>query len=440
MWDFNKRKFVKNPHKPVASLYIGTEMELYEELEPMMWAFVSGVDEDKIHANTLTRDERIRIERAIEILEQTELYLEDEENYDISFLAHTIEHYKTEHNIGAVAIDYLELTSALTSEFTQMTRGMGVREDQVLLNLSANIKNMAKRYDISIIGFTQTTDEARRDGVRDQRAVKGARSLPNKCDLGMVSFAPTKKELELLEEVIEKVGLNNYRCVPNICYSIYKNRGGKIKNIKIWGYQDLGTMEYIDLFCTDESYVPMNVNKTFIMPNLADEDVEVEVEDTTPEFTVDEATGEITDEDIDETVDMSDFEDFSNDYDDDDEVEEDVVEEDTTEAQEMTDEMAEYQRQVEEYNQAMLLQYEGDESVVLEYDENGLLQARYVEGFDELQAPDPEVVEAQSEMLYQEATDTDELEDPFADMPVIDDEDMDFLNVKPTLGKERKGF
>lgn len=403
MWDFKKQKFVKNPHKPVASLYIGTEMELYEELEPMMWAFVSGVDEDKIHANTMTKDERIRVERAIEILKETELYLEDEENYDISFLAHTIEHYKTEHNIGAVAIDYLELTSALTSEFTQMTRGMGVREDQVLLNLSANVKNMAKRYDIAIIGFTQTTDEARRDGVRDQRAVKGARSLPNKCDLGMVSFAPTKKELELLEEVIEKVGLNNRKCVPNICYSIYKNRGGKIKNIKIWGYQDLGTMEYIDLFCTDESYVPVNVDKTFLMPNLVDENVEIETEEE-PKYIIDEATGEIIDEDIDEVVDMSDFADFDND---DEEESEDGA-------------LAEYQKQVEEYNQAMMEQYAGDESHVLQYDENGLLQAIPVE--------------------FEESAETEELEDPFADLPIIDDEDLDFLNKKPTLGKQRKGF
>lgn len=417
MWDFNKRKFVKNPHKPVASLYIGTEMELYEELEPMMWAFVSGVDEDKIHANTMTKDERIRVERAIEILKETELYLEDEENYDISFLSHTIEHYKTEHNIGAVAIDYLELTSALTSEFTQMTRGMGVREDQVLLNLSANIKNMAKRYDISIIGFTQTTDEARRDGVRDQRAVKGARSLPNKCDLGMVSFAPTKKELELLEEVIEKVGLNNYRCVPNICYSIYKNRGGKIKNIKIWGYQDLGTMEYTDLFCTDESYVPVNVDKTFLMPNLMDEDVEVEAYEE-PDYTVDEATGEIIDEDIDEVVDMSDFADFNND---------DDEEESVDEFSEACEEQLSYQEQVIEYNNSILHQYEGVKGVEFTYDENGLIEVHFTEEYNESQAPEAE-------------TEAEELEDPFADMPIIDDEEMDFLDEKPTLGKQRKGF
>lgn len=411
LWDFKKQSFVRNPHTPVASLYIGTEMDLYTELEPMMWAFLSGVDEDKIHANTLTPDERQRVERAIKILQDTPLYLEDEENYDISFLSHTIEHYKTEHNIGVVAIDYLELTSALTTEFTQITRGMGVREDQVLLNLSTNIKNMAKRFDIAIVGFTQTTDEARRDAVRDQRAVKGARSLPNKCDLGMTSFAPTKQEIELLEPLIEKCGLNSYRCVPNIGYNVYKNRGGKFKNIKIWGYQDLGTMEYVDLFCTDESYAPINVDKTYLMPNVANEESTTDAEEEETKYIVNEDTGEIIieDEDVDKPVDMSDFDSFNND--------------------EEEDALAEYQRQVEEYNRAMIEQYEGDESHVLEYDENGLLQAIPVE-FE----PQEEVLEV-----------AEELEDPFADLPIIDDSELDFLNEEektPTIGikQQRIGF
>lgn len=423
MWDFTKQSFVKNPHKPVASLYIGTEMELYEELEPMMWAFLSGVDEDKIHANTLTKEERIRVERAIEILQSTELYLEDEENYDISFISHTIEHYKTEYNIGAVAIDYLELTSALTSEFTQMTRGMGVREDQVLLNLSANIKNMAKRYDIGIIGFTQTTDEARRDGVRDQRAVKGARSLPNKCDLGMVTFSPTKKELELLEDIIERVGLNNNRCVPNICYSIYKNRGGKFKNIKIWGYQDLGTMEFIDLFCTDESYSLVNVDRTYLIPNLLDE--EVVAEPTPVNYIVNDETGEIIEEDFDQEIELNDFIGIEED------------EESADEFSEVCEEQLNYEEQVIEYNNSVRDMYQGVKGVEFTYDDNGLIEVHFTEEYEEMQAPDPEQVHMQSEILVQQ----EEVEEnPFADLPIIGDEELNFLDEKPTFGKQRKGF
>lgn len=428
LWDFKKRAFVRNPHTPVASLYIGTEMDLYTELEPMMWAFLSGVDEDKIHANTLTPDERQRVERAIKILQDTPLYLEDEENYDISFLSHTIEHYKTEYNIGVVAIDYLELTSALTTEFTHTTRGMGVREDQVLLNLSTNVKNMAKRFDIAMIGFTQTTDLARAEGVRDQRAVKGARSLPNKCDLGMTSFAPSKQEIELLEPLIEKCGLNNGRCVPNIGYNIYKNRGGKFKNIKIWGYQDLGTMEYVDLFCTDESYAPINVDKTYLMPNIValteeeyDEKYGSLEEQEIPEgYALNDETGELVevvdgDVDVDTPLTEEEFQAFQTEDEEDELTEEEIA-------------LKEYEEQVKAYNDAMMAQYEGDESHVLQYDENGLLQAIPVE-FE----PQEEVAEA-----------TEELEDPFAELPIIDDAELDFLNEEepaPTLGtRKRIGF
>ena len=428
LWDFKKRTFVRNPHTPVASLYIGTEMDLYTELEPMMWAFLSGVDEDKIHANTLTPDERQRVERAIKILQDTPLYLEDEENYDISFLSHTIEHYKTEYNIGVVAIDYLELTSALTTEFTHTTRGMGVREDQVLLNLSTNVKNMAKRFDIAMIGFTQTTDLARAEGVRDQRAVKGARSLPNKCDLGMTSFAPTKQEIELLEPLIEKCGLNNGRCVPNIGYNIYKNRGGKFKNIKIWGYQDLGTMEYVDLFCTDESYAPINVDKTYLMPNivaLTEEEYDekygnLEEQEIPEGYALNDETGELVeivdgDVDIDTPLTEEEFQAFQTEDEEDELTEEEIA-------------LKEYEEQVKAYNDAMMAQYEGDESHVLQYDENGLLQAIPVE-FE----PQEEVAEA-----------TEELEDPFAELPIIDDSELDFLSEEepaPTLGtRKRIGF
>jgi replicative DNA helicase len=259
-WSFAKKTFIENPNgKDNSALYIGTEMELYEELEPMMWAFISGVDEEKINDSKLTKDEEERVKKAIEILNDTKLFLEDEANFNISYLWHIVEEYKINYDICAVALDYIELNSALVSEFTNETRGMSVREDQILLSISTNLKNIAKEFDVFINAFTQTTDEARRDGVRDQRAVKGARSLPNKVDVGIITFEPTVKELEKLEYVIKQTGIAKHK-TPNVCHSFYKNRGGKIKNVRVWGYQDLGTMEFYDLFCTDNNFKRININ------------------------------------------------------------------------------------------------------------------------------------------------------------------------------------
>lgn len=266
LWDFKTQGYIKNPNGINNSgLYIGTEMDLYEELEPILWSVITGIEEDRIRANDLTKEEDERLDKAIEYAEEMQLYMEDESNYDLTYLTSTIESYKEDYNICAVAIDYLELTSSLTSEYVQLTKGMTAREDQVLLNLSKAIKDLAKKYSVTIFGFTQTTDEARSLGYRDQRAVKGARSLPNKCDVGITVFEPTEKELELIRPLIPKrKGLKDTNLPINSCYTIYKNRGGKYKDIKIWGNNNLGNGRFVDFFCTNKYYEPINIEETFI--------------------------------------------------------------------------------------------------------------------------------------------------------------------------------
>jgi len=266
LWDFDKNDFVLNPNgQNNVGLYIGTEMKIYEELEPMMWAFVSGVEEFKIKKNIMTEEEEIRVDKAIEYVKSTKLFLEDEPNYDLAYIRNTVDRYKINEGLDALAIDYLELTIALTSEYVQLTKGMTAREDQVLLSLSSNTKTLATDYDIIIFGFTQTTDGARVDGFRDQRAVKGARSLPNKCDVGITVFAPTKKELDFIQPLIPKAKGLNKTIVPNVCYTIYKNRFGEItEEVKIWCHQNLGNMKTIDLFCTNRDYEPISIDKTLI--------------------------------------------------------------------------------------------------------------------------------------------------------------------------------
>lgn len=55
-------------------LYITTEQEL-EEIQTMMWAFISGVDEDHIMNNRYVGDEEDRVDKAIEILKRSKIYI-----------------------------------------------------------------------------------------------------------------------------------------------------------------------------------------------------------------------------------------------------------------------------------------------------------------------------------------------------------------------------
>lgn len=291
-WDFETKSFIDNPlyNPKESSLYIGTELSLYREIELMAWAFVSGVPEHKIKENTLTKEEDERVDEAIRILERSNFFMEDEPNYDLNFLWSIIEKYKIQHNVGMVAIDYLEGTSGILSEYYELTKGMAKREDQALLNLSKEIKDIANRFNIAIIGFTQTNNEARRDyTIRDAGAIKGSTSLANKVDVGASIFAPTKKELELVQPIIDKLrtGLIPNGCVPNMVMTLYKNRGGRRDKVKIWYYIDLGTMEVYDLFVTNLDYEPINIDKTLIEFKYEEE----QEQESTIEFN--QETGEV---------------------------------------------------------------------------------------------------------------------------------------------------
>ena len=89
--------------------------------------------------------------------------------------------------------------------------------------------------------------------------------MPNKADVGIVVFAPTKKELDFIQPLIPKAKGLNKTLIPNMCYTVYKNRFGEItEEVKIWCHQNLGNMKTIDLFCTNRDYEPISIDKTLI--------------------------------------------------------------------------------------------------------------------------------------------------------------------------------
>ena len=270
-----------NPYgATVPTLYVGTEMDLEEEIEPIILATISGIDEDKIKTYRLTPEEEERLNIAKEISKRAPIYLENEPNYSCDFFWDIVEQHVTNHNIGALIVDYLEMTPALASEYSQMTRGMQVKEDQVLFNLSTQLKNIAKAYKIYVKGYTQISENARRDyRIRDSGAIKGCKSLQMRADLAMCTFRPDKEELALIKEYLEeRKAIGKPVTTPNIIIHVYKNRGGKRVMIKIWGHVDLGTMVYQDLFVTDWNYKVISINPIslrYIAPEEGENDTGV---------------------------------------------------------------------------------------------------------------------------------------------------------------------
>lgn len=264
-------KWCENPNgMHNGALYIGTEMELLEEIDPILWAYVADVPQDHIEFNMYEAGEEERVDKAIDILEhEANIWFEYVPEYDANTLEEVIEQHKLNHNIEYVWFDYISATVELNSEYVSESKAkMVIREDQVLANLSKKLKNFTRKFDISIDSFTQVTGDFKNEMNRDQTIVRGAKSIIDKADGAMIAMPPTEKELKKIESITREI-IN--KPAPNLVYSLYKNRGGKWNKIKIWLYIDYSTMRVHDLFVTDYEYkLIKDIGKTYI--NVLDED------------------------------------------------------------------------------------------------------------------------------------------------------------------------
>ena len=264
-YDKSLGKWCENPNgKLNGSLYIGTEMELLEEIDPILWAYIADVPQDHIEFNLYEDGEEERVDKAIDILEhEANIWFEYVPEYDANTLEEIIETHKLEHNIEYVWFDYISATVELNSEYAAESKTkMVVREDQVLANLSKKLKNFTRKFDVSIDSFTQVAGDFKNEANRDQTIVRGAKSIIDKADGAMIAMPPTEKELKKIEPITREL-IN--KPAPNLVYSLYKNRGGKWNKIKIWLYIGYSTMRVYDLFVTDYEYkLIKDIEKTYI--------------------------------------------------------------------------------------------------------------------------------------------------------------------------------
>ena len=269
LYDKKLKKWIQNPNGiHNGGLYIGTEMELLEEIDPILWAYIADVPQEHIEFNMYKDDEEERVDEAIRILEEeANIWLEYLPQYDGNMLEDVIEEHKINHGIKYVWFDYIHITVELISEFSAQSKAkMTIREDQVLAGLSNVLKRLTRKFDISLDTGTQISGEFKNESNRDQTIVRGAKSIIDKADGAMIAMPPTEKELKKIEPILRQM-MN--APVPNLILSLYKNRGGKWNKIKIWLYVDYSTMRTQDLFVTDYEYrldgeKVKGIEKTFI--------------------------------------------------------------------------------------------------------------------------------------------------------------------------------
>ena len=235
-------------------------MELVDEVEPIMLAYIADVPQDHIMDYTYADGEYERVLYAIDVLDRSQIYLEYVPDYDISTLEQTIEKYVLQKNVRHVYFDYIHITTDLIAEFQGEAKAkMQLREDQVLANVGTKLKELTRKYDISLDTWTQVSGDWKNENNRDQTIIRGSKALADKADIAGLMMRPTVAELKKIDPILKnRFGGQK----PNVYYAIYKNRGGKYVNVKVWLYVDYSTMRVSDLFCTD--YDNKLIDKVFL--------------------------------------------------------------------------------------------------------------------------------------------------------------------------------
>lgn len=83
------------------ALFITTEQEL-EEIQTMMLAFLSNVDEEHILNNQYIGDEEVRIQKAAELLSNAPLYIEELPDFSLQDVEDIIKKNIREHDVKYV--------------------------------------------------------------------------------------------------------------------------------------------------------------------------------------------------------------------------------------------------------------------------------------------------------------------------------------------------
>ena len=135
-------------------LFITTEQEL-EEIQTMMLAFLSNVNEEHILNGEYVDDEEKRVNEAIDILEKAPLFVEELPDFSLKDVEDKIKKNIREHDVKYIFHDYIHTSLKILEEITKRSGGVKLREDNVLFMLSTRLKDVCNKYGVFIMSATQ---------------------------------------------------------------------------------------------------------------------------------------------------------------------------------------------------------------------------------------------------------------------------------------------
>ena len=268
IYDLERQEWVETGFA-TPTLLIVTEQEA-QEIEPMLWAYVAGVEQQNIIKGRYKAGEEARVDKAIEIIKESSFYYVVIGDYDFQDIELIVTEHKQKYGITHFFFDYLHETEKLLAETGKNAKTKNLRTDQVLGMVSSKLKNLGKRLNIHVSTATQSNDQIKAVLFADQSVIRGARSIADKPDIASVIMPLSKAD-----EDFAKLQTKGFTDMPNMVYHVYKVRSGSVNKVKVWCNFDYGTLRTYDCFVTKADNELISVADTEIEVILDSDDTKV---------------------------------------------------------------------------------------------------------------------------------------------------------------------
>ena len=237
------------------TLFITTEQE-EDEIQTMMIAFLSGVNEEHILNNTYVGDEWERAQEAANVLIKSPLYIKKLPDFSLQDIENTIKFHIRQFKVRYVFMDYIHSSMKILSEISSKAGVKGLREDNILFMISVRLKDLCNQYGVFIMSATQLNAEYVSAQQYDQNLLRGAKAIADKIDMGAIMLQVSEDDRESLKPVVSSMGIE----MPEIKISIYKNRRGRYKDILLWCKADRGICRIDPMFVTNYNYELIHID------------------------------------------------------------------------------------------------------------------------------------------------------------------------------------
>ena len=268
-WSHDTKTFVQEIDsdgvfvEPRKILFIVTEMDK-EELQTIMLAYLSGVDEDHILTGKYEFEELSRVKYAAKIMKDYQGYfiIEEISEPNLTNIEATIKKYVTIDGIQYCFFDYIHTTASMMNQFAKNN----LAEHSILMMMANQLKQIAKDYGIFIFSATQVNVGAMMDDgeFKNETCIRGSKAVSDKADVGYVMTRVSEKVWDSILPDLKKAVRQDIlpekfveELKPTHIIDVYKMRRGRYKNVRIWIHLHLGTGYRQDLFMTTPSNQPI---------------------------------------------------------------------------------------------------------------------------------------------------------------------------------------